>query len=62
MCPGERETLGGGWPSVGKSQAPACEMDELGSCSQSAQETFQLCAGSARNVGARVGLKGKAPS
>lgn len=51
----------GGRPSVGKSQAPVFEVDELGSCSQSAPEAFQLCAGSARDVGAPVGPKGKAP-
>lgn len=36
-------------------------MDELGSCSPSVSETFQLCAGSSREVRALVGPIGKAP-
>lgn len=47
--------------SVDKGQAPVFEMDKLDSHSQSAPEIFQLCAGSARDVGAPVGPKGKAP-
>lgn len=61
MSPVERETLIRGWPSVSKSQAPVFEVNELGSCSQSAPEAFQLCAGPARDVGAPVSPKGKAP-
>lgn len=43
---------------MGEGQAPAFEVDKLGSPSQSAPETFQLGAGSAGDVGAPVGLKG----